>query len=228
MRLRGKAYNEKSIGSKHKVKDIERIWYTTGTKRKCINCLSSQAKTSIRDVKRIKVDDKLTPTYNDELSYIKDLKNLVPHCLLPHIACVSYDLLYDCCIKPVLFSDGDMTFEFDNSSELTTIIRQLYPDPLNKLNRPIESQWLSELTVSTFCVYLRSISSARVFSFASYFFTNFIRMGDACIDNSDELQDSSIVTPPYHFLMRSLICIMTDIDLMQPRELGGHDICREI
>ena len=62
VRLRGKAYNKKSIGSKHKVKDIERIWYTTGTKRKCINYLSSQAATPIRDVKRIKVDDKLIPT----------------------------------------------------------------------------------------------------------------------------------------------------------------------
>ena len=45
-------------------------------------------------------------------------------------------------------------------------------------------------------------------------------MGDARSDNSDELQDASIVTPPYHFLMRSLICIMSDIDLMQPRVLG--------
>ena len=217
VRLRGKGYNEKSNGSNHKMKDIERKWYTTGTKRKCITSLSSQAKTPILDVKRVKVEDKIITTYGNEISSIIYSKKDVPHCLLEHVTSVSYDLVYYYCIKPVMFDKKT----FGNCSDLSTIIRELYPDPLNKLNRDIESQWLSELTVSSYCMYLKSISSNRVFSFASYFFTNFIRMGDARTDNSDALPDASIVTPPYQFLMRSLICIMSDIDLMQPHALVG-------
>ena len=144
------------------------------------------------------------------------MKKDVPHCLLEHVTSVNYDLVYGCCIKPVMID----SITFANSSELTILIRQLYPDPFNKLNRPIDSQWLSESTISTYCMYLKSVTSNRVFSFVSYFFTNFIRMGDARTDNSDALPDAGIVTPPYQLLMRSLICIMSDIDLMQPHELG--------
>ena len=108
-----------------------------------------------------------------------------------------------------------------NSTELTTIIKELYPDPFNKLNRPIEAQWSSELTISTYCTYLKSISNDRVFSFGSYFYSYFTRVGDAHTDDSDILRDTSIIIPPYQFLMGALICIMSDIDLMQPHQLTG-------
>ena len=42
VRLRGKAFNENSNKIKYNVKDVERVWYTTGAKRKCINSISSQ------------------------------------------------------------------------------------------------------------------------------------------------------------------------------------------
>ena len=37
VRLRGKAFNENFNKIKYNVKDVERVWYTTGAKRKCIN-----------------------------------------------------------------------------------------------------------------------------------------------------------------------------------------------
>ena len=217
VRLRGRDYKEKSIGSKFKVKSNERIWYTTGTKRQCITSLSSQIKAPIRDVKRVKVTNELTPTYSSELSSIKDLKNFVPHCLLSYVSSVNYDLVYGDCIKPVMFEDKT----FGNSTELTIIIKQLYPDPFNKLNRRIDAQWLSESIISTYCNYLKTVSNDRVFSFGSYFYSYFTSVGDARTDASDTLRDTNIVTPPYQFLMRALICTMSDIDLMQPHELAG-------
>ena len=153
----------------------------------------------------MKVTNELTPTYSSELSSIKDLKNFEPHCLLLHVSSVNYDLVYGDCIKPVMFEDKT----FGNSTEF------------NKLNRPIDAQWLSESAISTYCNYLKSISNDRVFSFGSYFYSYFTSVGDARTDASDTLRDTNIVTPPYQFLMRALICTMSDIDLMQPHELTG-------
>ena len=74
LRLRGKAFNEKSAKTVHRVKATERVWYTTGIKRKCINSLSSQTVHSVHNIKRVKVTDGITPPYRDEISLINDLK----------------------------------------------------------------------------------------------------------------------------------------------------------
>ena len=143
VRLRGKAFNEDSVKSMHTVKAIERVWYTTGTKRKCINGLSSQTVHSVDNIKRVKETYGITPPYRDEISLINDLKQYIPHSLLVDVSSINYNLVYDDCINKVMFEDAT----FRNSSELTIIIKQLYPDPCNKLNRPVTSQWLSETTV---------------------------------------------------------------------------------
>ena len=82
VRLRSKAFNEKSAKSIHRVKAIERAWYTTGTKRKCINSLSSQTVHSVHNIKRVKVTDSITPAYRDEISLINDLKQYIPQSTL--------------------------------------------------------------------------------------------------------------------------------------------------
>ena len=224
IRLRGKAFNDKSAKTVHRVKATERVWYTTGTKRKCINSLSSQTVHSVHNIKRAKVTDGITPPYRDEISLINDLKQYIPHSLLVDVSSINYNLVYDNCINKVMFEN----VTFRNCTELTRIIKHLYPDPCNKLNRPLTSQWLSETTTTAYCIYLKSISNNTVFTFGSYLSTAFDKVGDMPTDESNSLQDPCIPKPPYRFIMSALICLPSDIHLMQPHELEGLTYAQKI
>ena len=224
IRLRGKAFNEKSAKTVHRVKAIERVWYTTGIKRKCINSLSSQTVHSVHNIKRVKITDGITPPYRDEISLINDLKQYIPHSLLVDVSSINYNLVYDDCINKVMFEN----VTFRNCTELTRIIKHLYPDPCNKLNRPLTSQWLSETTMTAYCIYLKSISNNTVFTFGSYLSTAFDEVGDMPTDESDSLQDPCIPKQPYKFIMNALICLLSDIHLMQPHELEGMTYAQKI
>ena len=105
IRLKGKAFNDKSAKTVHRVKAPERVWYTTGTKRKCINSLSSQTVHSVHNIKRVKVTDGITPPYGDEISLINDLKQYIPHSLLVDVLSINYNLVYDDCINKVMFEN---------------------------------------------------------------------------------------------------------------------------
>ena len=106
---------------------------TTGAKRKCINSISSQTIHGIPEVKKVKhVHNTLNPPYSNELNFIKDLKSYVPHSLLNYVTEVNYDLVYGDCIKSVMF-DNNRTLH--DSSDLKTIIAELYPDTNNRFNR---------------------------------------------------------------------------------------------
>ena len=224
VRLRGKAFNEMSVKIKYNIKDVERVWYTTGAKRKCINSISSQIIHGIPEVKKVKHEHTLNPAYSCELNYIKDLKSYVPHSLLHYVTDVNYDLVYGDCIKTVMFEN----LTFRDSSELTSIIRELYPDTDNKFNRHNEAQWLSEVTVSSYCTYLKIVTNAKVFSFASYFSTLFDTIGDVSSDHTDILEDPTIPTAFHKFIMQALMCVMSDVHLMQPTELSNMSYSQKI
>ena len=149
VRLRGKSFNEMAVKIKYNIKDVERVWYTTGAKRKCINSISSQTIHGIPEVKKVKHKHNASnPPYSKEFNYIKDLKSYVPHSLLRYVTDVNYDLVYGDCIKSVMFDNNQ---RFRDSSDLKTIIEELYPNTDNKFNRDNQAQWLSELTVSSYC-----------------------------------------------------------------------------
>ena len=106
VRLRGKSFNEMGVKIKYNIKDVERVWYTTGVKRKCINSISSQTIHGIPEVKKVKHEhNTLNPPYSNELNYIKDLQSYVPHSLLHYVTDVNYDLVNGDCIKTVMFDD---------------------------------------------------------------------------------------------------------------------------
>ena len=121
IRLRGKAFNEKSAKTVYRVKATERVWYNTGINRKCINSLSSQTVHSVHNIKRVKITDGITPPYRDEISLINDLKQYIPHSLLVDVSSINYNLVYDDCINKVMFEN----VTFRNCMELTRIIKHL-------------------------------------------------------------------------------------------------------
>ena len=166
VRLRGKVFNEMGVKIKYNLKDVERVWYTTGVKRKCINSISSQTIHGIPEVKKVMREHTSNQPYSNELNYIKDLKCYVPHSLLHYVTDVNYDLVYGDCIKSVMFDE----VRFHGSSELTEIIEELYPDTDNRLNRHNQAQWLSEKTVSCYCTYLKTVTDAKVFRHTSVAF----------------------------------------------------------
>ena len=227
VRLRGKAFNEMAVKIKYSIKDVERVWYTTGAKRKCINSISSQIlHHGIPEVKKVKHEhNTLNPPYSNELNYIKDLKSYVPHSLLRYVTDVNYDLVYGDCIKSVMF---DNNRRLHDSSDLKTIIEELYPDIDNKFNRHNRAQWLSELTVSSYCTYLKTITDAKVFSFSSYFSSHFDEIGDLSTDSADILEDPAIPTAFHSFIMTALRCVMSDVHLMQPNELANMSYSQKI
>ena len=230
VRLRGKAFNEMGVKIKYNLKDVERVWYTTGVKRKCINSISSQTIHGIPEVKKVMREHTSNQPYSNELNYIKDLKCYVLHSLLHviiiihYVTDVNYDLVYGDCIKTVMFDD----VRFHGSSELTEIIEELYPDTDNRLNRHNQAQWLSEKTVSCYCTYLKTVTDAKVFSFSSYFSSIFDRIGDVSTDNANSLEDPAIPTACHSFIMQALRCVMSDVHLMQPNELTNMSYSQKI
>ena len=217
VRLRGKSFNAMGVKIKYNIKDVERVLYTTGVKRKCITSISSQAIYGIPEVKKVKHEhNTLNPPISNELNYIKDLKSYVPHSLLNYVTDVNYDLVYGDCIKSVMF---DNNRRLRDSSDLKTIIEELYLDTDNKFNRDNQAQWLSELTVSSYCTYLKTETDAKVFSFSSYFSSHFDDIGDVSTNNTDSLEDPAIPTAFHSFIMTVLRCVMSDVHLMQPNEL---------
>ena len=225
VRLRGKSFNEMGVKIKYNIKDVERVWYTTGVKRKCINSISSQTIHGIPEVKKVKHEHTtLNPPYSNELNYIQDLQSYVLHSLLHHVTDVNYDIVYGDCIKTVMFED----VRFHDSSELTEIIEELYPDTDNRFNRNNQAQWLAEKTVSCYCTYLKTVTNAKVFSFSSYFSSIFDRIGDVSTENADSLEDPAIPTAFHSFIMTALRCVMSDVHLMQPNELMNMSYSQNI